>query len=89
MLRNVWSGNFTVFKYPILIGCTSIVVHILCALFNNDYTAIFGARGEIIGIMSSIIMINGAKDVSLPKLNYAPFLFVFIDAYCWICNSSH
>ena len=54
----------------IIIGCTSIVVHIFCAVFNNNYTALFGANGgnfvyNIIGIMSSIIMINGAKDVSL------------------------
>lgn len=54
----------------IIIGCTSIVVHILCALLNNNYTAIFGANGgnfvyNIFGIVSSIIMINGAKEVSL------------------------
>ena len=69
ILINKFLGFLPLKFGTISIGFTSIVLHILCALFNNDYTAIFGANGgnfyyNIFGIMSSMIMINGAKDVS-------------------------
>lgn len=70
ILLSSFLGCLSLKRGTIIIGITSIVLHIFCAVFNNNYAAVFGANGgnfvyNILGMMSSIIMINGAKDVSL------------------------
>lgn len=70
MLFNKFLGYFSLKTGTRIIGWTTIVLHILCAVFNNRYTSVFGANGgnlyyNLFGIMSSMMMINGAKEVSL------------------------